>query len=69
MDFPGGPVVNNPPASGGDTGSVPGPGRFHMPWATVRHDYWAQVPQRPRFAPTRRKCSNRDEAQPKLNEK
>ena len=39
MDFPGGPVVNNPPASGGDTGSVPGPGRFHMPWATVHHNY------------------------------
>ena len=31
MDFPGGPVVDNPPASGGDTGSVPGPGRSHMP--------------------------------------
>ena len=30
-DFPGGVVVNNPPASAGDTGSSPGPGRSHMP--------------------------------------
>ena len=25
--FPGGPVVKNPPANAGDTGSIPGPGR------------------------------------------
>ena len=30
-DFSGGPVVNNPPANAGDTGSIPGPGRSHMP--------------------------------------
>ena len=29
-DFPGGPVVGKPPANAGDTGSIPGPGRFHM---------------------------------------
>ena len=29
--FLGGPVVKNPPASAGDTGSIPGPGRLHMP--------------------------------------
>ena len=29
--FPGGTVVKNPPASAGDTGSSPGPGRSHMP--------------------------------------
>ena len=29
--FPGGTVVKNPPANAGDTGSSPGPGRFHMP--------------------------------------
>ena len=28
-DFPGGPVVKNPPASAGDTGSIPGAGRLH----------------------------------------
>ena len=32
QDFPGGLVVKNLPASAGDTGSIPGPGRFHMPW-------------------------------------
>ena len=30
-DFPGGPVVKNPPANAGDAGSIPGPGRSHMP--------------------------------------
>ena len=29
--FPGGTVVKNLPASAGDTGSSPGPGRSHMP--------------------------------------
>ena len=28
--FPGGPVVKNPPANAGYTGSIPGPRRFHM---------------------------------------
>ena len=31
VDFPGGPGVKNPPASAGDTDSIPGLGRFHMP--------------------------------------
>ena len=30
-DFPGGPVVKNPPANAGDMGSIPGPGWSHMP--------------------------------------
>ena len=29
-DFPGGPVVKNPPANAGDTSLIPGPGRSHM---------------------------------------
>ena len=29
--FPGGAVVENPPANAGDMGSSPGPGRSHMP--------------------------------------
>ena len=29
-DFPGGPAVRSPPASAGDTGSVPGLGSSHM---------------------------------------
>ena len=32
-DFPSGAVVKNPPANAGDTGSIPGPGRSHMPWS------------------------------------
>ena len=31
-DFPGGLVVNNPLANAGDTGSIPGLGRSHVPW-------------------------------------
>ena len=30
--FPGGPAVKNWPCNAGDTGLVPGLGRFHMPW-------------------------------------
>ena len=30
-DFPGGTAVKNPPANAGDTGSIPGLGRAHMP--------------------------------------
>ena len=30
-NFPGGPVVKNPPANVGDMGSIPGLGTFHMP--------------------------------------
>ena len=28
--FPGGPVVKNPHANAGNTGSIPGPGIYHM---------------------------------------
>jgi hypothetical protein len=31
-DFPGGTVVKNLPVNAGDTGSIPGLGRLHMPW-------------------------------------
>ena len=30
-NFPGGPLVKNLPAKAGGMGSIPGPGRFHMP--------------------------------------
>ena len=30
LDFPDGPVVEHLPASAGDVGSIPGPGRSHM---------------------------------------
>ena len=32
VDFAGGPVVENLLANAEDTGSTPGPGRFHIPW-------------------------------------
>ena len=35
-DFPGGSVVKNPPASAGDTGSVPDLGRSHL----LQSNYW-----------------------------
>ena len=31
VDFPGGPVVKNPPAKARDTGSIPGWARSHKP--------------------------------------
>ena len=36
LDFPGGSMVKNLPAdaSAGDTSSIPGPGRCHMPWSS-----------------------------------
>ena len=36
-DFPGGSVVKNLPASAGDTGSIPGLGRFHTPRSNQVH--------------------------------
>ena len=36
LDFPGGPVVKNPSAKSGDTGSITGPRDVHMPWG----NYW-----------------------------
>ena len=54
--FPGGSVVNNPPANAGNMGSIPDLGRFHMHttkpmcynyWACALEprncDYWAHV--------------------------
>ena len=38
--FPGGSVVKNPSANAGDTGSIPGLGRSHMPQSN-----WALAPQ------------------------
>ena len=38
--FPGGAVVENPPANAGDTGSSPGLGGSHMPRSS-----WAREPQ------------------------
>ena len=45
-DFRSGTVAKNPPAKAGDTGSIPGLGRSHMPRGQlkpVRHNYWAHT--------------------------
>ena len=36
LDFPSGLVDKNLPASAGDMGSIPGPGRFPLPYS---HNY------------------------------
>ncbi len=38
--FPGGAVVESPPADAGDTGSCPSPGRSHVPWSGWAHEPW-----------------------------
>ena len=39
--FHGSSVVKNLPGNAGDMGSIPGPGRSHMPWDNkpVHHNY------------------------------
>ena len=32
-EFPAGTVDKNPSSDDGDTGLIPGPGRFHTPWS------------------------------------
>ena len=34
MEFLGCTVDKNPPANAGDTGLIPGLGKFHMPWSS-----------------------------------
>ena len=48
LHFPGGPVVKNPPANPEDTGSIPGPGRFHMLWGNEAYAPQLLKPERPR---------------------
>ena len=51
--FPGGPV-KNPPCSAGDTGSIPGPGRFYMPRGNWAHAPQLLSPLQQLLKPTRR---------------
>ena len=41
-DFPGGPVVKNPPANAGNTDSIPGP--WKIPHAMEQLSPWAHMP-------------------------
>ena len=45
-DFPGGPVVNSP-ANAGDMGSIPSPGRLHMPRSAKPHELQLLKPTNP----------------------
>ena len=47
-DFPRGPVVENPPAGAGDTSSIPGLGRSHMPWGNEARALQLLKPTHPR---------------------
>ena len=38
LGLPSGPVVKNPPANAGHKGSIPGPGRSHMPWSNYARE-------------------------------
>ena len=38
VDFPSGPVVQDLPDNAGDTGLIPGLGRFHMPRGNLAHE-------------------------------
>ena len=39
QDFSGGPVAGNVSVNAEDTGSIPGPGRSHMPWSNKPMDH------------------------------
>ena len=77
--FPGGSVVKNPPTDAGATGSIPGPGRSHMPCvrlpspcATTADAYALpeKLPhnEQPALHSLRKAaCSNEDPGQPKIN--
>ena len=46
--FPGDSVAKNLPANAGDTGSIPDPGRSHMPWGNKAHESQLVKPMCPR---------------------
>ena len=70
MDFPSGPGIKNPPANVWNMGSVPGPGRFHMPQGKQAH---APTCLKPELRSKRSHCSeklthcNEEPGQPKIN--
>ena len=61
LGSPGGPVVENPPANVGNTGLIPGPGRFHMQQGNDTHK--PQLPKPSHLEPLlcnkRRHCSEK----------
>ena len=61
LDFPSGALDKSLSANAGDTGSIPGPGRFHMLWSNYAH-----VPQllSPRAGATEAHALGRKEKPP-----
>ena len=66
MDFPGGLVIKNLPANAGDTGSIPGPGRSHMPVVPQAPSQCSRVCSATRDAIAMRVLSMEDREQPLL---
>ena len=70
--FPGGPVVKNPPATTGDTGSIIGGARFHRLQATkpMCHNYRSLGALQPMLHNKKSHCNeklrNRNEKEPPL---
>ena len=50
-DFPGGTMDKNLPASAGDVGLIPGPGRFHMPRSLCSWAHELQQERPPQLEP------------------
>ena len=81
-DFPGGPVVKNPPANRGDMCLILGLGRFHMLWSNEAHapqqlslcspepvlrSKWSHCNEKPSHCIKRKPtCSSGDPAQPRI---
>ena len=66
--FPGGSVVKKLPASAGDAGSVPGPGRPHMLWSSSVHaPQLMTLPSATREAATISPYNSEDPARPNIN--
>ena len=75
-DFPGGPVIKNPPCNAGNTGLIPDLGRSHTPRGQLSlcpttieavlepgsHDYWSL-----RTATRESSHGSKDPVQPKIN--
>ena len=53
-NFPSGTMDKNPPATAGDTGLIPGPGKFFMLWGNLRP--WAATTET--HAPQQEKLLN-----------
>ena len=45
--FSGGSVPKNLPANAGNTSSIPGPGRSHMPWSNYAQELPVLSPRAP----------------------